>query len=45
MTNIFKRLDYLFKIVEHPEVFPKEFVDNVVKEICEGMYPSSEPQG
>lgn len=45
MTNIFKRLDYLFKIVEHPEVFPKEFVDKVVIEICEGMYPSSESQG
>lgn len=45
MTNIFKRLDYLFKVVEHPEVFPEGFVKQVVDEICEGMYPHSESQG
>lgn len=33
MTNIFKRLDYLFRVVENKSAFSKEFVENVVKEI------------
>lgn len=33
MTNIFKRLDYLFRVVENKSAFSKEFVENVVNEI------------
>lgn len=33
MTNIFKRLDYLFKVVENKSAFSKEFVENITKEI------------
>lgn len=33
MTNMFKRLDYLFKIVENKESFSKEFVDKCIAEI------------
>lgn len=33
MSNTFKRLDYLFKIIEHKEVFKGNFVDNCISEI------------
>lgn len=39
MTNIFRRFDYLFKVMEHSEKYPKEFVDAIINEICTGMYP------
>ena len=39
MTNIFRRFDYLFKIMERSEKYPKEFVDMITNEICTGMYP------
>lgn len=39
MTNIFKRLDYLFKVVENAEKFPNDFVEMVTNEICSGIYP------
>lgn len=39
MTNIFRRFDYLFKVMETPKEFPEEFVKKVVEEICTGMYP------
>lgn len=35
MENVFKRLDYLFKVVENKDVFSKEFLDNCIKEIEE----------
>lgn len=35
MENVFKRLDYLFKVVENKDVFSKEFLDKCVKEIEE----------
>lgn len=35
MENVFKRLDYLFKVVENKNVFSKEFLDNCIKEIEE----------
>lgn len=34
---LFKRLDYLFKVVENYNRFPAEFVDKCVKEIVNGM--------
>ena len=33
MTNAFKRLDYLFKIVENSAIFNTEFVDSCISEI------------
>lgn len=37
MTNLFKRLDLLFKVVENNHAFSEEFVTNCVKEIEEIM--------
>ena len=33
MANMFKRLDYLFKVVENIHSFPDEFTKHVVEEI------------
>lgn len=37
MTNMFKRLDYLFKVVENHNQFPVEFVTMCVTEIMNMM--------
>ena len=37
MTNMFKRLDYLFKVVENCQQFPEEFVTECVTEIMNIM--------
>lgn len=37
MTNMFKRLDYLFKVVENAHTFNEEFVAKCVTEIEELM--------
>lgn len=37
MSNLFKRLDYLFAVVENSKEFPSEFVENCVHEIMESM--------
>ena len=42
MTNMFKRLDYLFKVVENGPMFPNEFLDMCVAEIQEIITPISE---
>lgn len=33
LTNVFKRLDYLFKVVENKQAFKKEFLDTCTNEI------------
>ena len=33
MSNVFKRLDYLFNVVKNTNVFPPEFVQQCVDEI------------
>lgn len=33
MANMFKRLDYLFKVVENVDNFPQEFTKHCVEEI------------
>lgn len=33
MANVFKRMDYLFKVVENYTVFGREFLDKCVAEI------------
>lgn len=43
MTNVFKRLDYLFKVVENAHAFSEEFVAKCVAEIEDLMtMPESE---
>lgn len=37
MVNLFKRLDYLFKVLEYQNSFNKEFTDTCVKEIMTMM--------
>jgi len=37
MANVFKRLDYLFKVVEFNNVFDTEFVNNCAAEIKDMM--------
>jgi len=32
-TNLFKRLDYLFKVLEYSAFFSKEFIENCTQEI------------
>ena len=35
IANMFRRVDYLFKVVENSHNFPQEFVDKCVAEIAE----------
>lgn len=37
MTNMFKRLDYLFAVVENKEAFPEEFTKKCIDEIVNTM--------
>lgn len=45
MTNMFKRLDYLFKVVENGPMFPNEFLDMCATEIQEIITPVNEEAG
>lgn len=42
LSNMFKRLDYLFKVVENAAMFDEAFVDQCVAEIKELMTPPEE---
>jgi hypothetical protein len=42
MSNMFKRLDYLFKVVENVDNFPQEFTEQCVEEIVNIMTISTE---
>ena len=44
MTNMFKRLDYLFKVVENSHVFKQDFLDKCIKEIEDIMTVPEEPE-
>ena len=37
MTNMFKRLDYLFKVVENGHIFKQDFLEKCIAEIEELM--------
>lgn len=37
MTNMFKRLDYLFAVVENRDAFPEDFVKKTIDEIVGSM--------
>ena len=45
MFNMFKRLDYLFKVVKNKDVFPAGFVDDCVNEVMSLMTPPEKPCG
>ena len=42
MANMFKRLDYLFKVVENVDNFPQEFAKHCTEEIVNIMTISTE---
>ena len=42
MFNMFKRLDFLFKVVENAPMFPAEFVENITKEVVDLLSLSNE---
>lgn len=44
MSNMFKRLDYLFKVVENDHMFKQDFLDKCVKEIEDIMTVPEEPE-
>lgn len=45
INTLFKRLDYLFKVVEFREAFNEEFVNNCVEEIEIHITPPKEEEG
>lgn len=38
MNNVLQRLHFLFKVVESPDLYSKEFVEYVIKEIEYTLY-------
>lgn len=40
MVNVFRRLDYLFKVIENKDVFESDFIDKCVEEIKGIMTPA-----
>lgn len=41
LSNMFKRLDYLFKVVENGHMFKQDFLDKCIKEIEDIMTPEN----
>lgn len=44
LGNMFKRLDYLFKVVENGHMFKQDFLDRCIKEIEDIMTVPEEPE-
>lgn len=44
MFNMFKRLDFLFKVVENAHMFPAEFVETITKEVVDLLSLSNEQE-
>jgi len=44
MTNTFKRLDYLFQILDHKDMFEPEFIAECVSELTSAMKAEDEPE-
>lgn len=42
MTNIFKRMDYLFKVLEFKDCFASDFIVSCADEIVEFLTPAEE---
>lgn len=38
------RIEFLFKILEHKDLFPLEYVTSVSEEIMEAMHPNQPPE-
>lgn len=43
-TAFFKRMDYLFKVLEHAHIFDEQFVQNCVAELQEVITITEEPK-
>ena len=43
LSNLFKRLDYLFRVIENKEAFPDDFIKKCVDEIMTDMTPVETP--
>jgi len=39
MSNMFKRMDYLFKVIENKDCFNKDFINEVIQEIEVALTP------
>ena len=44
MFNMFKRLEFLFKVVENAPMFPADFVEGVTKEVVDLLSISKEQE-
>ena len=44
LSNMFKRLDYLFKVVENSHIFKQDFLDKCINEIEDIMTVPEEPE-
>ena len=44
MFNLFKRMDYLFKVLELKDVFDESFIKDSVKEIQESLTLTEQPK-
>lgn len=44
IVNAFRRLDYLFKVLEHPENFSADFIGSCAQEIEDSMTIPEEPE-
>ena len=44
MFNMFKRLDFLFNVVENAHMFPAEFVETITKEVVDLLSLSNEQE-
>lgn len=44
MTNMFKRLDYLFAVLENKDAFPDDFVKKCVDEVVNSMTIPETPE-
>ena len=44
MFNMFKRLEFLFKVVENASMFPADFVEGVTKEVVDLLSISKEQE-
>lgn len=45
LNNMFRRLDYLFKVVENCHMFTQDFTEKCINEIVEVMTIPEEPTG
>lgn len=45
MTNVFRRLDYLFKVMDNHDMFDEGFLAQCIHEIQEALTPRSDKEG